>query len=196
MQALNELRQAARDRRDKAILAIRDQYEATLRRITELERDLIGREPAANKSISSHVESVIPSDVPFTSRDLLRSLEVRYPNRAWRKGAVDRCIARLREKGLVQRLVKAKGASKAPEPAVYARVGVQTASNHFPEQTLADVLHATLQGRSLTTTELTVAILEAGYRSKMSHKRLRDHAARIMRADERFSRQGEQWSCR
>jgi hypothetical protein len=43
--ALNDLHQAARDRRDKLIAKARDEYAHTLRQITRLEQDLLGREP-------------------------------------------------------------------------------------------------------------------------------------------------------
>ncbi len=43
MQALNDLRQAARDRRDKLIAKARTEYEATLSKIASIEQDLLGR---------------------------------------------------------------------------------------------------------------------------------------------------------
>jgi hypothetical protein len=197
MQALNELRQAARDRRDKLIAKARAEYEATLAKIASIEQDLLGREPFNPRSIASCVEAVIPSDGPFTSGDLLRSLEALDPRRPWRKRSVDHTIQRLRAKGLVRRLSKAKaGRAENVSPAFYVRAGVKADSQPFGDKSLLDVLYVTLQGQSLTATELTVAILEAGYRSTMSHKRLRDHAARIMRKDERFRRDGERWECR
>jgi hypothetical protein len=194
MQALNDLRQAARDRRDKLIAKARTEYEATLAKIASIEQDLLGREPTNPCSIASCVESVIPSDGPFTSADLLRNLEALDPRRPWRKRSVDHTIQRLRAKGLVRRLSKAKaGRAENVSPALYVRAGVKAESQPFGDMPLLDVLYETLQGQSLTATELTVAILEAGYRSKMSHKRLRDHVARTMRADERFKRVNMAW---
>ena len=196
MQALNDLRQAARDRRDKLIAKARTEYEATLAKIASIEQDLLGREPTNPRSIASCVELVIPSDGPFTSGDLLRNLEALDPRRPWRKRSVDHAIQRLRAKGLVRRLAKAKaGRAENVSPAHYVRAGVRVDSQPFGDMPLLDVLYETLQGKSLTATELTVAILEAGYRSTMSHKRLRDHAARIMRKDSRFRLAQDQWNC-
>jgi hypothetical protein len=77
MQAFNELRQAARDRRDKLIAKARDEYADTLRQIARLEQDLLGREPANPRSIASCVGSVIPRDPPTNflpiDRDLRRA---------------------------------------------------------------------------------------------------------------------------
>ena len=177
MQALNDLRQAARDRRDKLIAKARAEYEATLSKIASIEQDLLGREPTNPRSIASCVSSVIPRDETFTSADVVRRLEALDPRRPWRKRSVDHTIQRLRSKGFVRRLSKAKRGTNHAEPAVYVRAGAQTDSHPFAEMTLADVLYATLEGKSLTTTELIVTIREAGYRSTMSHKRLRDHVA-------------------
>jgi hypothetical protein len=197
MQAFNELRRAARDRRDKFILKARQEYEATLAKIAGIEQDILGREPSTHKSVMSCVESVIPTDGPFTSGDLVRSLEALDSRRPWRKRTVDHCISRLRSKGLVRRLSKAKaGAAETSSPALYVRVGVKVDSSPFGDTPLLDVLYEVLQGRALTTIELTVAVLEAGYRTAMKPKALRDHAARAMRGDRRFVANGERWECR
>jgi hypothetical protein len=98
MQALNGLRQAARDRRDKLIAKARAEFEATLAKIASVEQDLLGREPVNPRSIAACVSSVIPTE-PFTSGDVLPALEAMEPCRAWRKRSVDHCIARLRAKG-------------------------------------------------------------------------------------------------
>jgi predicted transcriptional regulator len=196
MQAFNELRRAARDRRDKLILKARTEYEATLAKIAGIEQDILGRELSDHRSVMSCVESVMPTDGPFTSSDIVRSLEALDSRRPWRKRTVDHCISRLRSKGLVRRLSKAKaGNAECISPALYVRVGVKADSSPFGDTPLLDVLYEVLQGRALTATELTVAVLEAGYRTAMKPKALRDHAARAMRGDRRFVAEGERWSC-
>jgi hypothetical protein len=197
MQAFNELRHAARDRRDKLIDKARREYEATLQQIARLEQDLTGQEPADHKSIASCVSSVIPSDRPFTLSDLMQSLEAMDPRRPWRKRSVDHAVGRLRTQGLVKRLSKAKrGRAETMSGAVYVRAGVKADSSPFGDTPLLDVLYETLRGRALTATELTVAVLEAGYRTAMKPKALRDHAARAMKKDGRFIANGERWECR
>jgi hypothetical protein len=44
MQALNDLSQAARERRDKLIVKARSEFDATLAKIASIEQDLLGRE--------------------------------------------------------------------------------------------------------------------------------------------------------
>lgn len=50
-EALNALRKQARDRRDKAVNAARDEYAAVLTRISALEQDLLGRDVSTHKSM-------------------------------------------------------------------------------------------------------------------------------------------------
>ncbi len=58
-----------------------------------------------------------------------------------------------------------------------------------------DVLFAVLEGRSLTLIELTVAVLEAGYRTAMKGPALQVYARQTLRSDSRFRREGAKWSC-
>jgi len=121
MNAFNELRRHAREKRDKAIQQARDDYAATLTRIAELEQDLLGRDSPQHKTIAACIDSVIPTDRPFTTVDIMAALEALDPRRNWRKRSLDSHIARLRERGLVRRVKR----SQNRQPAVYARVGVE-----------------------------------------------------------------------
>jgi hypothetical protein len=122
MQAFNDLRQAARDRRDKLIAKARQEYEDILAKLAVVERDLLGREPGSLRSIQASVERVIPADRPFTGADILLALEAIDPRRPWRRRSVDHSIARLRQKGLVRRLSKPRnGGQRGSSPATYVR---------------------------------------------------------------------------
>jgi hypothetical protein len=94
MDAFIELRKRAREKRDKAIGQARSEYADTLRKIAELEQDLLGREPSSHKTIASCIDSVIPTDRVFTTVDVMASLEALDPGRVWRKRSVDSHIAR------------------------------------------------------------------------------------------------------
>ncbi|HEV2968668.1 MAG TPA: hypothetical protein VGY55_01690 [Pirellulales bacterium] len=197
MQAFHKLREIARDRRERAIVKAREEYEAILVRIAALEQDLLGRDRSTIKSIYSCVESVIPTDGPFTSGDLLLRLEALDQRRAWHKRSVDHCISTLRARGVVRRLSKSRaGAAHVVAPAVYVKAGVKVDSQPFGDASLVDVLYEVLRGKSLTLTELTVAVMEAGYVTAMKPKALRDHSGRAMRKDSRFHASGERWTCR
>jgi len=105
MEAFNELRRHAREKRDKAIASVRDEYAATLVRIAALEQDLLGREPSTHKTIAGCINRVLPSDRPFTTVDVMTALEALDPGRVWRKRSVDSHISRLRERGVMRRAV-------------------------------------------------------------------------------------------
>ncbi len=160
---------ARREKRDKAIALARSDYEATLVQIATLEQDLLGKESSRHKQISACVESVIPRDRSFSTVDVMTSLEALDPGRVWRKRSVDSHISRLRERGLVRRMRKAKGT----EPAVYVRVGATVPKLAFEDMTLPEVIRAVLD-RPMTQTELAVRMLEAGYDTTMEPRALRN----------------------
>jgi hypothetical protein len=113
MEAFTELRKLARDRRDRIISKARDEYAESLTRISALEQDLLGRDPSTHRTIASCINRVLPSDRPFTTVDILAGLEALDPGRVWLKRSVDSHICRLRDRGIVKRLRKAKGTEPA-----------------------------------------------------------------------------------
>jgi hypothetical protein len=197
MQALNDLRQAARDRRDKLIAKARDEYETTLAKIASIEQDLLGREPGSFRSVQASVESVIPSDRQFTVADVVLALETADPRRTWSSRSIGNCISRLCGKGLLRRLSKQRRGGKhhGSDPAVYVRADCQTEPRPFQGMELKDALYETLQGKSLTTLELAVTIRELGWQTSMKPRGFREYVGRRLRDDERFKRVGERWRC-
>jgi len=182
------LRARARDKRDKAIAHARQEYEATLVQIASLEQDLLGRESSRHKKVSACIESVLPLDQPFTTVDILASLEAIDPGRVWRRRAVDHHIFRLRERGLVRRMQKSKGT----EPAVYVRVGAEVPQLPFEDMTLPEVIRAVLT-QPMSATELTVRMLEAGYQTAMTKAGLRTAVGVVLRKGG-FVKEGGRWS--
>lgn len=167
------LRAKAREKRDLAIARARTEYEETLTRIAALEQDLLGKEVSSHRQISECVERVIPTDREFTTVDVMTALEALDPGRVWRKRSVDSHISRMRERGLIRRLRKARTGAHANEPAVYVRAGVPVAERPFQGQTLRDVLKATLADGPMTQLELTVTLLERGYDTTMTPRAFR-----------------------
>jgi len=192
MNAFIELRKQARDKRDKAIGQAREDYAATLRRIAGLEQDLCGREPLTHKTIASCIESVLPSDRVFTTVDIMTSLEALDPKRDWRKRSIDSHLSRLRGRGIVRRVKK----SQNTQPAIYVRVGVDVEPLPFEDMPLAEVVAEVLGGcQPVRQTDLVVAMLEAGYQTTMSPKRLRDAVGRVLRGDRgQFWEEDGEWS--
>jgi hypothetical protein len=200
MQALNDLRQAARDRRDKLIAKVRAEYEDTIARIASIEHDLLGRRDLKPpKSIQASVERVIPSDRPFDIPELLISLDALDSRREWSRRSVEHCIARLCGKGLLHRVSKQRRGGKhhGSQPARYVRPGIATELPPLAGMELKDVLYEVLKDRDpLTTIELAVMVVELGYQTAMKARQFRAYVKRALREDERFSRDGERWARR
>jgi hypothetical protein len=171
----NALRSRARERRDKAIAEARREYSAQLVKIAELEQDLLGAAQTRHRSISSAIESVIPREAPFTTVDLMAALEALDPRRSWRKRSLDNHLSRLRERGLIKRLKRAT----VHEPAVYAREDAPVKAAPLDDLTLLQVIGRVLT-RPMTVTEVAVAVLEAGYQTRMSKSNLRVHVGKTL----------------
>jgi hypothetical protein len=183
------LRELARERRDREISAIREQYEQTLLQIATLEQDLLGKQSSKHKTISSCIESVIPREEPFSTVSVLAGLEALDPGRVWRKRSIDHHFTRLRERNIIKRIRRAT----IHEPALYVRVGASVAPpTPLADATLADVIRMVLT-RPMTTTEVMVAVVEAGYRSSMPKTQLRSHVGRELRAGP-WQRDGGKWT--
>ena len=99
---------------------------------------------------------------------------------------------RLRERGVIRRLRRHKGHHLAQ----YVRVGVQADEQPFDNRTMTEVIEEVLGSRNLNQTEIAVAMLEAGYQTTMSPKRLRDAVGVKLRADARkfVRRENHKWS--
>lgn len=189
MNEFTQLRRRAQEKRDRLVNQAKAEYAETLTRIAALEQDLLGRDLSTHRKVSASIESVIPSDRPFTTVDIMTALAALDPSRDWRKRSVDGHLSRLRERGLVTRLKK----SKNTQPAVYIRTGVPVDPLPFPDMTLAEVVAATLATRPMTQTEIVVSILEAGYETTMEPKALRNAVGTELRKGERFRVDGGKW---
>ena len=66
------------------------------------------------------------------------------------------------------------------EPAKYIRSDVPAETKPFHDMTMVEAAHQVLGDQRLTTTELAVAMLEAGYETAMCNKTFRDAWARSL----------------
>lgn len=190
MEAFNELRKQARVRRDKSITAAHDLYADALTRIAALQQDLFGRPSSTHKTLAACVERVMPRDRPFTTVDIMAGLEALEPGRPWPVPTVNARMTTLRRLGLIRRLRR----SKKSEHAIYVRVGVEVAPLPYEGKTLVDAMLELLANNRMTMVELAVALLEAGYPTKLTPRGMRAAVSKVLRADRRFVRKGDRWS--
>jgi hypothetical protein len=170
MEAFSALRRKALERRDSQIARIRDEYADSLRRIAELEQDLLGRDKPDHRSVASCVNNVLPTDRPFNIMDVMHALQASDPGRVWLHRTVSGHITRLREHGIIRRLTRAKQHQQAQ----YVRVGVEVEPTPFEDMSLDEVMRSILgQGEPMRITDVAVAALERGYRTSMTPKRIR-----------------------
>jgi hypothetical protein len=169
MNAFNELRQHARECRDRAIDFADDQDNATLARIAAIEQDLLGTRAPDHQYMSDVVRSVIPEDREFTSIDVLGGLRALDSARDWHVRSVTNQLVRLRLSGVIRRLKRA--ARNAP--AVYIRTDKPITLPPFEDKSALEAAEQVLGDREMNATELTVALFEGGFRTAMSKRMFR-----------------------
>ncbi len=190
MEAITDLRKLARERRDKAINAAKRQYAATLERIAAVEQDILGHLPSDHKRMADVVQTVIPTDRPFTTGDIMAALRAAHPDRECYMRTVTNQIGRLRAQGFIRRIRRPTRTTAA----IYACVQVEVPESQLGDKALADVAAEVLEGTSMNATELAVAVLAAGYRTRMGNRALRAEINTSLRKQpERFYLSGKKW---
>ncbi len=191
MKEINALRKRAIERRNRAIAKARADYKATLTRLAELEQDLYGIKPVAHKTVAACIDSVIPSDRAFTTADVMAGLEALDNGREWRKRSIDNHLSRLRERGIVKRVKRARKGNLA----IYARADLDMEPVAFQDMELWEVMALILRDSDepMTAIELTVALIEAGYETSMTRQHLRNTVGRMLAERGEFERDGEAW---
>jgi DNA-binding transcriptional ArsR family regulator len=184
-----KLRAMAREKRDRAIKHAHSEYEATILQIAKIEQDLLGKESSRHRKISASIERCIPRDATFTVNSILKALEALDPGRVWRRRSVEHHITRLREKGIVRRIRR----SKNNDGAIYALADAKIAEEPVPfgSLTLPEAARQTLT-KPMTTVEIALALLEAGYETSMDRIALRTAVSVALRKG-KFKEEDGKW---
>ena len=192
MEAFAQLKQKAQELRDKKVKQAKDEYKATLKRIVELEQDLLGKLPSDHRSLAECIESVMPFDTTFTTVDIMAGLQAIDETRDWRQRSIDSYLTQVRKKGTVKRIKRSRGTGN---PAVYARIGVEVEVGPFEGMTLVECVAALLADGPMTQTELAIELMNRGYETAMNMKSLRNAIGTEMRNSNRFERgNNEKWA--
>ena len=109
------MRERARERRDKSLGQIRDEYADTLNAIAALEQQLLGRAIPDKTALSAAVDHAIPRGEQFTVAMIMSALEASDPGRVWPIASVRRHVTSLRENGIVRRVRR----HAANQPGIY-----------------------------------------------------------------------------
>ncbi len=176
MEEFATLRKLAREKRDRLISTARAEYAATFERIAALERSLHPKCHRRRESIGAAFDPLIPQDRPFTIPELIAKLEVLNGPVAWRRKSLAVHVYHLKQRGIIRRIQR----SSTHRPALFAVTGLEVPPQPFDGMTLAHVIRAVMV-RPMNATELTVAILEAGYRTSQSKRVFAHSVARTLR---------------
>lgn len=157
MNEKSKLRAAAKERFDAAIAKAKADYDAELARIDKL-----------HPSLFACVKDAVPHDRLFTIEDIVAALKSRHPGRDWKRQSVVVYVSQMASDGLIRRIRKPGG----KDAAVYASTEYEGELPPFYGMTLREIVASMLAERNMNATELTVAILEAGYPFMTSRKAL------------------------
>lgn len=183
------LRKAAKDKRDKIIESAQRDYETTLKQIASLEKSLRPTSRLSTDKLSANIDAVIPADKEFTVRDVRASLEAMDPCRVWHRRPIENHIFHLRQHGVIVRIKRAN----LVDPAVYIRAGAKfVPRSPLGDMTLVEAMRHVLKEKPLTSIEVAVAVLEAGYKTLMPNYRLRNRVSREL-SKGRFTQKAGKW---
>lgn len=183
----SQLRIRARIRRDEIIEQARAEYEETLRQIATLEQRIQGRPRPDKMPTTAAIESVIPIDQPFTTSDIMNSLEALDPSRVWPLASVTRHVVKLRGLSLIRRLKR----HLPHEPAVYIRTD-KAMPPVLTDRTLQDVLPEIVT-KPMRTAEVCHALKEAGWQTRMIPAHFRTFVINRLKRAGFKERDGKWW---
>ena len=193
MNAFNELRRLAAEKRDNSIHRAKAEYQTALTRISELDQMIQGKFSPGRVSVSKAIDMVLPKDRPFTTADVMAGLQALDPNRTWRERSINNYMSQLRKRGEVKRL-RRNGINRH---ALYVKAGVEVPELPFQDMLFVEVIEAVLvaTGKPMTTTEIVVTALELGYQTEQSNKHFSNHTRTTLRDNPcRFEKTNKKWA--
>ncbi|MEX2307129.1 MAG: hypothetical protein WD738_06030 [Pirellulales bacterium] len=199
MDAYQQLRQRAKQRRDEAIREARSLYDQALKRIELLERSLgrempkqtIVPEPDARRIMDLMVENM-PMDRPFLAQELVELLRDLYPERDVAPKTVRAYLHRLIVRGEIRRVSRPKG-----KEVLYA---AKTCTADGPPDAAAALINVAetvlREVGPMTMLQLTLAIQDRGTRPELKPHSLMQSLGRALRDNQgRFVKGKEgRWS--
>lgn len=190
----NDLRKLARDKRDAAIKAIRDDYQTTLNEINHLQRNLtplkpsLKGQPKPETPLRTEIMEVAPKHSTFTVKDILALLELPESEFARVRTTFDRLIKRGE-----MRLIK-RGRSSIP--AVFATSAYAPEGGTLNELSQIQAAEVVLReiGRPVDLTLLCVEMMQRGYEPVAGKAGFKKSLRSAMGRNTKFTKNSGQWS--
>lgn len=184
MDAYDDLRKQARDKRDRAILAARAEYETALAAIRSLKAKLTGetlrKRPGGavvpkQRPIIDLICDVLPADRTFTVAEIRDRLHAIEPSRVFR--SLKPLLHKLKSEGVI-RPVSREGRGRVQWEYVAPRQSVIP----FAALALTDAAEVVLRDAGpLRTTDLAVALQQRGYRADADPRVLVDSLGKALK---------------
>lgn len=164
MDAIETLKQQAREKRDQAIAEARAEFRESMAAIRKLERGLAPAERKPPRASGAPVFNLVVASIPagdFAAGDLLAALRAADPKREFNVGTVRIYLRQLNDKGLIRRVARG-GRNRT----LWTRVeGREPEANPFAAWFIPDAVEAVLrESGPLRIAELVVALQDRGYR--------------------------------
>ncbi len=190
----NELRQLARDKRDKAIKSIRDDYEATLAEINRLQKTLIEPKPSLKGRpkpavpLRAEIMEVAPKHSTFTVKDILTLLGFDESEFTRVRTTFDRMI----RFGQIKRITR----GRAKNPAVFALTTYGPPTNELNDLSQIEAAEVVLReiGRPVELTVLCVEMLERGFEPVAGKAGFKKSLRSAMGRSDKFIAVGKLWA--
>ena len=194
MTTFNELRKLARDKRDRAIKFIKDDYSSTLEQINALEKKLIRRKPSlkgrAKPAVPLRVEILdcAPRDSTFTVNDILERLELDESESVRVRTTFDRMIKR----GDIKRVKR----GRKNIPALFAVSTYGPPTNQLNDLSQIEAAEVVLReiGRPLSVAQLAVEMIERGFEPVAGKQGFVKSLRSAMRKSSSFVQADDKWS--
>ncbi len=191
-----ELREIAAKKRDDAINQARAEYSDSIERIAELETNLIGslpRKPRKRRnerkpSLTDLIYQGIPDDDTFTIDDACGFILAADPERQFAKSSIRTIVNRMKLDGFIKQVHDGTGKNRA----IYAFPHVECEE----QKTLVDLAIEILvvNERPMTSMEIMVAMVEAGYELQASAPESHDGYQHALRGCLDPSGQSSNWN--
>lgn len=172
MDAYEQLKTQARQKRDAAVKRARVEYRDSLHRIDQLRatlgEDVPKGKASRRKPTIELICDLMPRDRAFTFADIHRALTEAEPGREFNQLSVRTLLPRLQEQGIIRRVTKNQSGR-----VLWAAVGAPVADCPFGGKALTEVAEIVLKECGpLTPVELVVAIQDRGYRADANPRQL------------------------
>ena len=156
---IQQLKQQAVSKRDKAIAAAKEEYNKTLQLISEIDSRLIGKRERKNSrtgkpTLIQMIFENLPDDRAFSQSDVAGILDA-HSERKYAKNSINMTISRMLKAGDIKRVQFAKH----DKPALYALPDVEVET----EKTMLQWAQQVDGWETMEPVELMVKMTEIGY---------------------------------